>query len=214
MALNEDLLNKRIKELDSLYEQALKQITGLQNTIVNLKKYAGYIVKSGDFTSVPSRMSNEAWRKRASEMIRELIKLDKKNYPTFNSVLYPIYIRLRDVYGVVLDQLRKDFRYDNYTLRYPSAFEAISSDDVVREIFDSLLISLFPKDYFEDEVLSAIERGDAVECIIEQPEEIMMKIIAPLAIKNNDDSYGYINTFESVCDNMDCSWGNLQTRYI
>jgi len=212
---NIDLINKRIKELDSQYEEAQKQLLGLENTIVNLKKYAGYIVRTGEFNNYPKRMSDESWRRRATEMIKELMKIDKETYPTFNSVLVPIYLRLRDVYGVVLDQLRKDFRYNTYTLRYPSAFEAISADDTIREIFDSLLMELFPADYFDDEVLSSIyEGGDEVACVKESPEEIIMKIIIPLAAKCNDDSYGYINTFNNVCENMGCSWNNLQTRFM
>lgn len=212
---NIDLINKRLRELDAQYEEAQKQLRGLENTIVNLKKYAGYIVKTGEFNNNPKRMSDEAWRRRASEMIKELMKVDRETYPTFNSVLVPIYIRLRDVYGVVFDQLRKDFRYNTYTLRYPSAFEAISADDTVREIFDSLLMALFPADYFDDEVLDIIdEGGEEVACVKETPEETVMKIIIPLAIKHNDDSYGYIDTFNDVCENMDCSWNNLQTRFM
>lgn len=111
---NIDLINKRLKELDAQYEEAQKQLRGLENTIVNLKKYASYIVKTGEFNKTPKRMSDEAWRRRAFEMIKELMRVDKATYPTFNSVLVPIYTRLRDVYGVVLDQLRKDFRYNTY----------------------------------------------------------------------------------------------------
>jgi len=108
--LTEELVKKRLEEVNAQYEQALRQLAGLNNTIINLQKYASHLISVGDFSARPQRLSNEAWRKRASEMIKELIKVDKKNYPTFNSVLVPIYIQLRNVYGVVLDQLRKDFR--------------------------------------------------------------------------------------------------------
>lgn len=212
--LNEELINSRIKELDAQYEQALRQLAGIANTIRELKKYASHLVNTGDFSEKPQRMSNEAWRRRASELVKELMRVDKRTYPTFNSVLRPIYIQLRNVYGVVFDQLRKDFRYNNDTLRYPSAFEAISDDEVVRELFDSILLSLFPDNYFEDEVIRQIESGDEVACVEEKPEEIILKIIAPLAIRRCDDSYGYVDTFNWICDQLDCSWGNLQTRYM
>ena len=83
-------------------------------------------------------------------------------------------------------------------------------------IFDSLLIGLFPDDYFKDEVLDYIERSENGEEVVlaDTPEEIILKVIAPLAIKRNDESYGYIETFELVCAHMQCSWGNLQTRYM
>ncbi len=214
--ITEDIIGQSLKEVNAQYEQAIRQLAGLNRTIQNLQKYASHLINVGDFSVKPHRISNEAWRKRASEMIKELIKLNKKDYPTFNSVLVPIYIQLRNVYGVVLDQLRKDYRYNNDTLRYPSAFESISDDDMVRSIFDSLLVGLFPEDYFKDEALERIERGDNYEEIIvdDPPEEVILKIIAPLAVKRNDNSYGYIDTFKFVCNHMKCSWGNLQTRYI
>lgn len=211
---SEDLIKKRIKELDDQYEQALRQLAGLEKTIRDLKRYASNLVSTGDFTEKPMRMSNEAWKKRASETIKELMKTDKRNYPTFNSVLVPIYIRLRNVYGVVLDQLRKDYKYKYDTLCYPSAFEAISDDDTVRDIFDSILVGLFPDDYCDDEVLTYIEGGGEIACVQDQPEELILKILVPLAIKRKDDSFGYAETFDLVCERMDCSWGNLQTRYM
>lgn len=213
MIVDEETITQRIKELNAQYDQACKQLAGLQRTIDSLQQYASHIVSTGDFSKQPLRLSNEAWRKRASEMIKELMKVDKKNYPSFNSVLYTIYIQLRNVYGVVLDQLRKDFRYNHNTLRYPSAFEAISDDESIREIFDSLLIDLFPDGYFEDEVLTAIERGDAY-VQVEKPEDVLEKIVTPLAIAMNDNSFGYAETFDRICNHMDCSWKNLQTRYM
>ena len=209
----EELINKRIRELDAQYELAVRQVAGLENAICELKKYAGYLIKTGDFSTYPNRMSGEAWRRRISEMIKELMKIDKKRYPSFNSVLSPIYIQLRNVYGVVLEQLRKDFRYKYDTLRYPTAFEAISEDDTVRSIFESLLLGMFPDEYFEDEVLEIIEGGGSVECET-KPEEVILQILVPLAIQRRDNSFGYADTFNLVCNSMDCSWGNLQTRYM
>lgn len=141
---NEELIKKRIKELDNQYEQALRQLAGLEKTIRDLKRYASNLVSTGDFTEKPTRMSNEAWQKRASETIKELMKTDKKNYPTFNSVLVPIYIRLRNVYGVVLDQLRKDFKYKYDTLCYPSA-----SRQLVMMIRSEISLTQFLSAYFQ-----------------------------------------------------------------
>lgn len=61
-----------------------------------------------------------------------------------------------------------------------------------------------------------IERSENGEEVVlaDTPEEIILKVIAPLAIKRNDESYGYIEAFELVCAHMQCSWGNLQTRYM
>lgn len=211
-----EVINRNLNEVQKQYERALRQLAGLNNTIRDLQAYASHLIDVGDFSVCPKRLSNEAWRKRATEMIKELIKIDKENYPTFNSVLVPIYIKLRNVYGIVLDQLRKDFRYNNDTLRYPSAFEAISDDDVVRDIFDSILISLFPDNYFNDDVLEFIKEIDNGNktSLSDSPDEIILRIIAPLAIRKNDLSKGYCQTFEFVCIYMNCDWKNLQTRYM
>lgn len=209
---SDDLLTQKIKELNTLYSETEKQLFGIRDYMNDINRYAKHLFKTGDFPDEPHRLSNDAWRKRASEMIKELMKVEKAKYPSFNSVLIPIYIKLRDVYGVVLEQLRKDFRNKYDTLRYPSAFEAISGDDTVRDIFDSILIGLFPDDYFIDETLEIIERGEAVACN-NSPDEVLKEIISPLALKNHDDSFGYSKTFEFVCENMECSWNNLQTRY-
>lgn len=206
---------KRLQEVKLQFQQAEKQLQGLQRTIENLDAYINTV--RSDETGTHFRMSNLAWRKRASEMIRELIKTDKKSYPTFNSVLVPIYIKLRDVYGVVLDQMRKDYVYKYDTLRYPSAFEVISDDDVVREIFESLLLSMFPSTYFIDEAFVLSEQGDEehiADMQRDRQEQIIMNKIVPLAIKRNDESDDYVDTFEEICSQMDCSWHNLQVRYM
>lgn len=211
---NEDLIKRRIEDIDAQYNQVIGQLAGLDKTIRDLKQCANWLIRSGDFNINTQRMSNEAWRKRASETIKELMRIDSGTYPTFNSVLIPIYIKLRDVHGVVLDQLRKDYKYKYDLLRSPSGFEAISDDDTVRDIFDSLLVDMFPKNYFKDEAIEMIEAGNTAAYINNSPEETIIKIILPLATKSGDDSYGYINTFDSVCSQMECSWGNLQTRYM
>ena len=211
---DKNLIEERIKELNLQYEEAERRLSALRNTIETISGCAAHILNTGDFDSKPPIMSGSKWMKRASEMIKELIRVDKKTYPSFNSVLSPIYIKLRNSYGIVLDQLRKDFRYNNDTLRYPSAFEAISDDNVVRSIFDSLLISLFPDEYFKDDVIKIIEEGGTIDRVEDSPEEAVVKIIAPLAEKMNDSSDGCIDTFNEVCSNMNCSWGNLETRYM
>lgn len=211
--VSEELINKRIRELDAQYEFAVKQVAGLESAICDLKRYASYVIKTGDFSTYPNRISGDAWRRRISEMIKELMKVDKKQYPSVNSVLHTIYIQLRNVYGVVLEQLRRDFRYKFDTLRYPTAFEAISEDDTVRSIFESILFGLFPDEYFKDEVLECIEGGGSIESET-KPEEVILQLLVPLAVKRRDNSFGYAETFNLVCNSMDCSWGNLQTRYM
>lgn len=212
--LDDDLIITRIKELRNQYDQTERQLYAIGESVNNLEKCASQIIKADNFSNEPIRISNKAWRRRASETIRELMRVDRVNYPTFDSVLISIYIKLRDVYGVVFDQLRKDYKYKYNMLCFPSAFEAISDDNTVRDIFDSLLVDMFPESYFNDEAIETLESRCESTNGEYLSEEMLIKIIQPLAIKMGDNSYGYINTFNHVCSQMDCSWSNLQTRYM
>lgn len=237
-----DIVQARVKEVELLYNQIIRQASGLRKTMEKLVKYANTIIESGEFDARPYRMSDTAWQKRATDTIKELLK--RGSYSTTNEVLSAIYIDLRDTYGVVLDQLRKDYRENNDLLRYPSAFEAISGDDMVRSIFDSILLAMFPEDYFQDEVLMQIEGTNTQDSIPEsQPviedsaesesdeniqstaeedsseqekaevETQIAGIVSELAELLNDTSFGNGKTFEFICDNMECHWGYLATQY-
>lgn len=238
-----DMVQMRVKEVELLYNQVVRQMAGLRKNMEKLVKYANTIIESGEFDTQPYRMSDTAWQKRATETIRELVKIRRETFSCTNDVLSCIYIDLRDNYGVVLDQLRKDHRENNNLLRYPSAFEAISGDDMVRNIFDSILIGLFPKEYFEDDILVMIEHESEAkeaeisslqtEDSIEPPEdkciepvisvkptedkvlaeEHIADIVARLAKDLGDTSFGKDRTFEYICDNMECHWGYLATQY-
>ena len=211
-----EIIKRRLSEINEQYGRVLKRLEGLNQTIIELQEYASGIISTKDFTNIPNRLSNAAWRKRAAEMIKELTKINRSTYPSFDSVLVSIYKKLRDVYGIVLDQLRKDFRCNYNTLRYPSAFEAISDNDQVRDIFDSILLDLFPDNYFVDTVLECVEHGEdnSLESADQASHETIIKIIEPLAVLRNDSSPEYQETFKEVCAFMDCSWKNLRTRYI
>lgn len=87
---------------------------------------------------------------------------------------------------------------------------------MIRDIFNSLLISLFPDGYFTDDVLSFIERREngEVATLDKSARDAIVEIITPLTIKCGDKSQGHSNAFEIVCSHMNCSWSNLKTRYM
>lgn len=209
----EDVARTRAVEINRQYERAARQLSMANETIRELNAYVNRLTNTKDFTDDTIRMTNEDWMSRASEMIKELMVVDGINYPTFKSVLLPIYTKLKNVYGIVLDQLRKEYRYNNNTLRYPSAFEAISDNDTVRSIFDSLLIELFPEEYFYDEVVECVEGRHEYDPKQDINNPIL-RMIEPLANKMGDNTQCYTSTIAAVLNNMDCSWGNLQTRYM
>lgn len=57
---------------------------------------------------------------------------------------------------------------------------------MIRDIFNSLLISLFPDGYFTDDVLSFIERREngEVATLDKSARDAIVEIITPLAIKH------------------------------
>lgn len=210
--IDEKLVNQQLLELNRQYEQVTKQIASIDKAMDDLAQFASNLMKSQDFDVKPIRMSNVAWQQRILEFANELIRVDRKHYPTQPSVLKAVYIRLRNEYGIVLDQLRRDYRYKYDILRSPTALEAISDNDRIRSIFESVLKGLFPEDYFEDDILVMIENGEENDKG-HNKEDAVWKIIVPLATKRNDNSFGYTQTLEAVCKEMDCVWSNLQTRY-
>ena len=209
-------MRNKLAELQAQYEQASRLLGGARAAIEQATEYANKVLDNEQADI--SKQSAAAWRSRASEMVKELTKVEKEQYPSFNSVLCVVYMELRDTYGIVLDQLRKDFRYKYNTLRYPSAFEAISADSMVRKIFDSVLVGLFPESYFHDEVLDMcegiirVERKPAKR--LGRPVQQLEQIIEPLAVARKDTSDDYQDTYCLVYDNMDCCWSNLLKRYM
>ncbi|MEE1503635.1 MAG: hypothetical protein UGF89_05230, partial [Acutalibacteraceae bacterium] len=51
-------------------------------------------------------------RQRTFEPAKKLIEVGSKIHSILNSILIPLYIQLRNSYGVVLYQLHKDFQYN------------------------------------------------------------------------------------------------------
>ena len=217
MEKTKELINEILNDVDKQYNSIIRNLESVGMSIQDLHRYANQLLSTDDFSIYSYRLSAESWQKRACEMMRELSTVNKKKYPTTKSILKPIYRKLRDVYGVVFEQLIKDYQYKNNTLRVPTAFEAISDSDEIREIFDSLLIDLFPEKYFVDDIVEGLNNEEDPEENDDESHSVseeVFKIITPLAIKYNDDSFGYHDTFEKVCNNMNCSWSNLSTRYM
>lgn len=116
---------------------------------------------------------------------------------------------MRNVYGIVIEQLRKEYRDKYGRDSLPEALEAISEDKTSRDLFETILRGLFPKGYWNHEDDTADDNYN--EC--KTQEEIVRDLIKPLAEKYNDLSKGYNKTLRVVYKRMDCSWSNLQTRY-
>lgn len=218
-----EMLEKRVQMLVENLERAEKQLRGLRKTVADVASYASHVLYTKAYEKEVPRLSNKAWQERAMDLVRDLVKCDRKQYPNVDVVLATVYRILRDEYGVVIKQIRKDYQRNNDILRTPTVFEAISDDDTVRDIFDAVLKDLFPDEYFEDRALTMAydthfsvagkdihkkTRGRKKE----DPKDVIDKVIKPIAIRNRDESFGFSETFERVCNATPCSWHNLQVR--
>lgn len=209
-----DLINKSIENAFMQFEEKFeKNMSSRMNIMSNSFEYIVKALESSGIATNNIDKGKITWQTDMKNIIYELINIDNISFPSYNSVLKRIYIKMRNVYGIVIDQLRKEYR-DKYGLDHnPDALDAISDDAVSRKVFESTLRGLFPTGYWscksgviDDEY---IEYKGANETQIER----VMKIIMPLASKNRDSSEEFEETFNKVYKRMDCCWGNLQTRY-
>lgn len=202
----QETLNKMFSEFESKIEV---NMTNKMNVMSNSFAYIVKVLEDSGIATSNIDKHKISWQTDMKNIAYELIHINKEEFPTYNSVLKAVYLKLRNVYGIVLDQLRKEYK-DRYGLDYfPDALEAVSDDKTSRDLFEMVLRGLFPQDYWshKDGVI------DDEYSEIKTQEEIVRDIIKPLAEKYNDATKGYNKTFRVVYKRMGCSWSNLQTRY-
>ena len=198
-----------IGEIKKFEERLRKELNTKLNMMGNSFEYIVKMLEnSGMGLSVIDR-EKISWQSDMKNLVYELMKIDNDSFPTYNSVLKRVCLKLRDVYGIVIDQLRKEYKSKYGVDRASDVLEIISESNTEKDLFESVLRSLFPAGYWHHE--------DGVACAdysTEKAREVVVReLIEPLAKKYNDSSKGYNKTFREVYKNMDCAWGNLQTRY-
>lgn len=203
-----ETLQEMFAEFENTFE---KSMSNKMNVMSNSFLYISKMLEDSGVMSANIDKDKLSWQTDMQNIIYELIQINKTEFPTCNSVIKAIYIKMRNVYGIVLDQLRKEYR-DRYGLDYyPNALEAVADDEVARKVFESILRDLFPDNYWSYKV------GVVDDTYTREPaqtqEDIVRSIIKPLAEKYDDKSKGYNRTFRIVYQKMDCAWSNLQTRY-
>lgn len=210
-------LQKRLDEIMKLYNQTMRQADGLSIRVRELERYINRLLDTGDFSIQTPATSNESWCNRAIEMVKELVKINRGKYPTDASVLTDVYRKMRDAYGIVLDQLRKEYRINNDTLRSVSTLEAIADNLSMRDIFDAILLDLFPRDYFNDNILEAANgnMNNNTDCFEDKDKIVALVrgVLESLKIKDND-TMNYISIYSQALNRMPCHWDNLETRYM
>lgn len=203
-------VEKTITEMFSRFENRFE--TNMANKMNVMSNSFAYITKMLEDSGIASTNIDKrriTWQTDMKNIIYELVSINRSAFPSYNSVIKTVCLRMRDVYGVVIDQLRKDYR-DKYNLdSSPDILEVISDNKTVKNLFETIIRGLLPKDYqFRDDNLSDDEYSDR-----NRQEDAIKELIKPLAEKYNDSSKGYSKTLRVVYKHMDCSWTNLQTRY-
>lgn len=205
-----DAVRTTLTEMFSEFENKVDaNITNKMNVMSNSFAYIAKILEDSGIATSNIDKHKISWQTDMKNIAYELIHINREEFPTYNSVLKAVCLRMRNVYGIVLEQLRKEYR-DRYGLDYfPDTLEAVSDDKISRELFETILRGLFPEDYWS-------HRDGVVDdkyTEVKTQEDVVRDLIKPLAEKYNDTTKGYAKTFRVVYKRMGCSWSNLQTRY-
>lgn len=207
--LDYELARARLKKVNAM-------ITDLQRQATKIEKLLNHYQSTGDFEAKPDSESSEEWIHKTQELIKDVAKINE-TYNTYKKVLTYGVTRLRNVYGVVIEQMRKDFSYKYDIGRRVGILEAISDDDTVRDIFFNIISEMMPSTYWSNDIDDVIKfegNNISTDVATNSPEDIIRRMVEPLAEKMDDNSKGFNKTYRIIYNNMDCHWGNLQTRYM
>lgn len=194
--------------LNEMFTGFEHRVESRMNVMSNSFAYIENILKNSGIATSNIDKEKMTWQTDMKNLSYELMNVRKYDFPTYNSVMRTVYSKMRNVYGIVLEQIRKDYK-DKYGLDYsPDVLEAIGDNKNIKNIFESILKGLFPDEYW---CCGEKYSEDGVES--KSREAMVRELIKPLAEKYDDHSKGYNKTLRIIYSRMDCSWSNLQTRY-
>lgn len=81
------------------------------------------------------------WKMDMRKRVGALSKSYPELYADFNTVLRKVYLKMRDVYGIVMEQYAKEQRIDNRVGRV-TYLEIISENEKLRSIFEPILSNM------------------------------------------------------------------------
>jgi len=132
------------------------------------------------------------WKAQMNRIIMRLVKDFPGDYPNYNKVAQEIYRKMDNAYGVCLAQCEKD--YKRYHSGVVSTLEAISSDEKLRSIFESILITQ------DSKIRESAEKKKATEnAVLGMTRK---EIIQPLIEVRGDKSNYGCNTYTVVSHRM------------
>ena len=146
---------------------------------------------------------DEEWKAKQFATMKSLIK-EYPEYKKINIVLRKIYAKMRNVYGIVLEQEYKDYCERHNTSGHISTIEVVSDKEMLRSLFSSILA-----DMFHTNTITSEHRQTMANTVVDPVRET----IKPLIEKYHDISKGGNNTFRKVYSAMDVSWNMRRSRY-
>lgn len=91
----------------------------------------------------PTNTPELEWKLAMRRMIDKMVKEFPDRYQTFNTVLVKVYLRMRDVYGIVLEQYVKEYRAIFGNDQKVSKLDIISHDETLRSLFEPILTDMY-----------------------------------------------------------------------
>ncbi len=161
------------------------------------------------------------WRDDITNKIYYYISLNPKRYngkshKQVTGVLRQIYRRLKELYGFVSEQLRKEY-YRKYETAVISTLELIYLNDTWRSLFEHVLDDMIQTSFPAEEIETANDNPD-----FENPKitpvtnhSKMTEAVLALAETTGDTTAHYYKTYERIYNTMrsEQSWKNLMTRF-
>jgi hypothetical protein len=130
------------------------------------------------------------WKLRMRKEVDRVVKAYPNRFADFNILLKRIYTKMRNTYGVVLEQDVKEYKDLYKPDKEPSKLEVISCKEQYRSLFESILVNI------EEEARTAKEKKAAID------ESLMSKsraeIIQPLIEARGDKSNYGCATYTAV----------------
>lgn len=115
-----------------------------------------------------------AWKLEMRKKVDILVKMYPSRFPDFNTLLKKIYRKMRNVYGIVLEQDIKEYMSSTGADKRPSTLEIISYNPQYRSIFESVLANIAEEARLDeekakaaDEATMAMSRAEIIQPLVE-----------------------------------------------
>ena len=162
------------------------------------------------------------WRDDIMNKIYYYISLNPKRYngksnKQVSGVLRQIYRRMKELYGFVSEQLRKEY-YRKYETAVISTLELVYLDNTWRSLFEHILDDMIQSSFPAEETTDTETVNDNPD--FETPKPVtnhtkMTEAVLALAEFTGDTTAHHYKTYERIYNKMrsEQSWKNLMTRF-